>query len=116
MIAAELERERSYLFGVAYRILGSAADAEDVVQEAFIKARDIEDVRSPRALLTTIVTRLCLDEVRSARRRHETYVGPWLPEPIETTAPTAAAPADRVADAESVSMAFLVLLETLTPL
>ncbi len=108
-----LEQERRYLFGLAYRLLGSAADAEDVLQEAFLRARDVEDVRAPRALLTTIVTRLCLDEVRSARRRRETYVGPWLPEPIATAAPGAD---DRLETAESLSMAFLLLLESLSPL
>src|SRR5688500_17534808 len=93
-----LERERAYLFGLAYRILGSAADAEDVLQEAFLRARTVTDARSPRALLTTIVTRLCLDEVRSARRQREHYVGPWLPEPIATSAPTAS---ERVETADS---------------
>jgi RNA polymerase sigma-70 factor (ECF subfamily) len=123
MTADELEAERPYLFGVAYRILGRAADAEDVLQEAFLRARDLTDVRSPRAMLTTIVTRLCLDEVRSARRRREEYVGPWLPEPIVTDAPDApqasaamARPDEKALTAESVSMAFLVLLESLSPL
>jgi RNA polymerase sigma-70 factor, ECF subfamily len=122
---AELEQHRAHLFGVAYRILGSAADAEDVVQEAFLRARAAagsEEIRSPRAWLTTIATRLCLDEVRSARRRREEYVGPWLPEPVLTGMPDDAAAAaqasggERVGAAESVSMAFLVLLETLSPL
>jgi RNA polymerase sigma-70 factor (ECF subfamily) len=119
MTPEDVERERPYLFGIAYRILGTAADAEDVLQEAFLRAREIDDARSPRAVLATIVTRLCLDEVRSARRRREAYVGDWLPEPLLTDAPSAGAPpsaADRVADAESVSMAFLVLLESLSPL
>jgi RNA polymerase sigma-70 factor, ECF subfamily len=133
MTAEELERERPYLFAIAYRILGSAADAEDVLQDAYLRARGVDDARSPRAVLATIVTRLCLDEVRSARRRRETYVGPWLPEPLFTDAPAAAAPprvidaagaaasaapgpAERVSDAESMSMAFLVLLEALSPL
>jgi RNA polymerase sigma-70 factor (ECF subfamily) len=117
----EFEQHRAHLFGVAYRILGSAADAEDVVQEAFLRARGASEaeVRSPRAWLTTIATRLCLDEVRSARRRRENYVGPWLPEPVTTGMPDdEAAPSgdDRVSAAESVSMAFLVLLESLSPL
>ena len=115
MTPDELLAERPYLFGLAYRILGSAADAEDVLQEAFLRARDLTDVRSPRAMLTTIVTRLCLDEVRSARRRREEYVGPWLPEPIVTEAP-APSPDQQTLTAESVSMAFLVLLESLSPL
>jgi RNA polymerase sigma-70 factor (ECF subfamily) len=119
MTPEDVERERPYLFGIAYRILGTAADAEDVLQEAFLRAREIEDARSPRAVLATIVTRLCLDEVRSARRRREAYVGDWLPEPVLTDAPGSDAPvsaAERIADAESVSMAFLVLLESLSPL
>src|SRR5205823_9159893 len=100
MMPDQLERERPYLFGIAYRMLGSAADAEDVLQEAFLRARAIADdeARSPRALLATIVTRLCLDEVRSARRRREAYVGPWLPEPMLSDEPRT----DRVADAESM--------------
>ncbi|MCB9561695.1 MAG: RNA polymerase sigma factor SigJ [Kofleriaceae bacterium] len=112
-----LERERPYLRGVAYRLLGSAADADDMVQEALVRGAAIDDAQTPRALLTTIVTRLCLDELRSARRRRERYVGPWLPEPVLTPDAAAAAPgpADHVGAAESVSMAFLVLLEALTP-
>ncbi len=110
--AAAFERERAWLVGVAYRMLGSAADAEDVVQEAFLRAAEVEDVRTPRAYLTTVVTRLCLDEVRSARRRREGYVGEWLPEPVATEAP---AGDERAAEAESVSMAFLTMLEALSP-
>jgi RNA polymerase sigma-70 factor (ECF subfamily) len=111
--AAAFERERPWLVGLAYRLLGSVADAEDVVQEAFLRAREVEDVRTPRALLTTVVTRLCLDEVRSARRRREDYVGPWLPEPVATDAPATDA---RAEVQESLSMAFLLLLESLSPL
>lgn len=124
MMVNQLEEHRGYLFGVAYRMLGSAADAEDVVQEALTRAIQIEDARSPKALLTTMVTRLCLDELRSARRR-STYVGPWLPEPVHTEAPDDSIdneaieqdedPERRVADAESVSLSFLLLLESLTP-
>jgi RNA polymerase sigma-70 factor, ECF subfamily len=106
------ERERSWLVGVAYRILGSVADAEDVVQEAFMRATDATDVRSPRAFLTTVVTRLCLDEVRCARRKREGYTGLWLPEPIATEAMT---DTDRIEMSESLSMAFLLLLESLSP-
>jgi len=116
MTPEQIEHERSYLFGIAYRILGTAADAEDVLQEAFLRARTVEDARSPRAVLATIVTRLCLDEVRSARRRREEYVGDWLPEPILTSEPRSTSTAEKVGDAESMSMAFLVLLEALSPL
>jgi RNA polymerase sigma-70 factor (ECF subfamily) len=74
-------RERPYLVGVAYRMLGSRTEAEDVVQEAFTRLPEPGTLASPRAFLTTVVTRLCLDELKSARHRRETYVGPWLPEP-----------------------------------
>jgi RNA polymerase sigma-70 factor (ECF subfamily) len=112
---ADLARERPYLLGVAYRLLGSASDAEDVVQEALLRAGEREDLRSLRAFLTTVVTRLCLDELRSARRRRELYVGPWLPEPVLTDGLDA--PAQGGAEhKESVSLAFLVVLEQLSPL
>jgi len=116
MTPDDLARERPYLFRIAYRILGTAADAEDVMQEAFLRARTIDDARSPRAVLATIVTRLCLDEVRSARRRREEYIGAWLPEPLLTDEPRTTSTAERIEDAESMSMAFLVLLEALSPL
>ncbi len=94
-------------------MLGSAAEAEDVLQEAFLRfaSRTQREVESPRAFLTTIVTRLCLDQLRSARARREEYVGPWLPEPIATGDPEG-----RTELAESIGMAFLVLLERLSPL
>src|SRR5215831_673035 len=78
------ESQRGYLRGLAYRMLGSLAEAEDVVQEAWLKWRDVdrETVIQPRAFLAQIVTRLCLDQLKSARQRRELYVGPWLPEPI----------------------------------
>lgn len=113
--ADELEHERPYLMGVAYRLLGSASDAEDVVQEALLRARDQSELRSLRAFLTTVVTRLCLDELRSARRRREQYVGPWLPEPVLTSEIDAPAALD-VEHKESVSLALLVVLEQLSPL
>jgi RNA polymerase sigma-70 factor, ECF subfamily len=119
------EAERPHLFAVAYRMLGSAAEAEDVLQEAFVrwdekKADTRETIESPRAFLTTIVVRLCLDQLKSARARREKYVGPWLPEPIAAKAPygddVAARPDARAELAESLSIAFLVLLERLSPL
>lgn len=106
---------RPLLFSIAYRMLGSSADAEDVLQEAYIRwqrAKDT-DVRSPRDYLATTVTRLALDHLRSARVRREVYVGPWLPEPlvgVDASDPLAAATL-----ADSLSTAFLVLLERLTP-
>src|SRR5947209_13136060 len=109
------EAHRPLLFAVAYRMLGSATDAEDVVQDAWLRyssAGEV-DVRSPKAYLTTIVTRLCLDRLKSARAQREEYVGPWLPEPVATDA--APGPERSAALAESVTLAFMVLLETLTP-
>jgi RNA polymerase sigma-70 factor (ECF subfamily) len=93
--AATFEELRPRMFGVAYRMLGSVADAEDVVQEAFLRWRDAEDVREPAAFLTTVVTRLCIDQLKSARSRRERYVGPWLPEPLMGESPDASAAAER---------------------
>ncbi|GAA2372213.1 RNA polymerase sigma-70 factor [Streptomyces cuspidosporus] len=111
---------RTLLFSVAYRVLGTAADAEDAVQDAWIKwsAADRAQVADPKAYLTRIVSNLALERLRSTRHKRETYVGPWLPEPILTTADTAdtADTAETVVGAESVSMAMLVVLETLSPL
>ena len=111
------EELRPLLFSIAYRMLGSVGDAEDVVQEAYLRAEraqaDGTRIESRRAFLTTVTTRLAIDELRSARARRETYVGPWLPEPLLTsTEPDAAEHAEM---ADSLSMSFLVLLETLTP-
>lgn len=105
---------RKLLFSIAYRILGSAADAEDVVQDAWFKwsADDRSQVADPKAYLARIVSNLSMDRLRSTRHQRETYVGPWLPEPI-LTEPNSA---DHVETAESVSIAMLVVLETLSPL
>lgn len=102
------------LFGVAYRMLGSVGDAEDIVQEAYLRWRgtDRADIRSPEAFLTTVVVRLSLDELRSARARRESYVGPWLPEPLLVDEHDPAAAAEL---SDTLSMAFLVLLESLSP-
>jgi RNA polymerase sigma-70 factor (ECF subfamily) len=110
--AVVFEEWRSLLFGIAYRMLGSAADAEDVVQDACVRwlRRRGEPVESVRAYLVTIVTRLCLDQLDSARAKRVTYTGPWLPEPVVSDGAYAAEQAD------SLSLAFLVLLEELTPL
>ena len=115
------EAHRPLLFSIAYRMLGSASEAEDIVQDAWLRARLSADVsaqadpasstavRSPRAYLTTIVTRLCIDQLRSAERTRVEYPGPWLPEPL-------AGPNQESAElASSLTMAFLVLLEQLTP-
>lgn len=107
---------RSYLFGVAYRMLGTVMDAEDILQEAYLRWQTVDsrEVESPRAYLTTIVTRLCLDFLASARVRRERYVGPWLPEPLVVSSEDESAEG-LVERYESISMAFLVLLESLSP-
>ncbi|MDQ2786383.1 MAG: RNA polymerase sigma-70 factor [Chloroflexota bacterium] len=107
---------RPLLFSIAYRMLGSAMDAEDIVQEAFLRwqQHDPAAVTSPKSYLTTVVTHLSIDYLRSARVRREEYVGQWLPEPLVTD--ERAVDADPVALAESLSMAFLMLLERLTPI
>ena len=108
---------RPVLFAIAYRMLGSAADAEDVVQSSYVRYLDYtrsgREVDSPRALLTTIATRLAIDHLRSARVQREAYLGPWLPEPLVTS--TDNDPAEAAVMSDSLSMAFLVVLETLTP-
>ncbi len=102
---------RPLLFSLAYRMVGSAAEAEDLVQEAFLRFHNADGVESPKAFLTTVVTRLAIDHLRSARVRREAYVGPWLPEPL-VTGPGAE---DCVERDETLSIAFLALLERLTP-
>ena len=106
---------RRYLFSVAYRMLGSAEDAEDILQDAWIRFQgvDLESIDHPRSYLVTIVTRLSVDLMRSARYRREEYVGIWLPEPVVTREALAD---DLVKQAESVSFAFLLLLERLNPI
>lgn len=104
---------RRLLFTVAYEMLGSAADAEDVVQEAWLKWSNVDqaEVRDPRAYLVRIVTRKALDQLRTVARRREEYFGPWLPEPLLTSPDVA----EDVELADSLSMAMLLVLETLTP-
>ncbi len=112
----DLYRElRPYAFAIAYRMLGSVSEAEDVVQDAFVRLHRAtpDEVVSPKAYLATVTTRLAIDALRSARARRESYVGPWLPEPLLTD--PAAGPADAAVAADSLSMAFLVVLETLSP-
>lgn len=115
-VAAEHDTLRPLMFSIAYRMLGSVAEAEDVVQDAFVRLlqshRAGTVARSPEALATTVTTRLAIDELRSARRRREQYVGPWLPEPVLADDPD---PARRLETDETVSAAFLLLLERLTP-
>lgn len=109
------EAERQRLFGLAYRLLGSASDAQDVLQDAFLRweAADRAAIAEPAAWLTTAVTNLCLTELASARKRRERYVGTWLPEPV-LTAGGALGPLETAQQRESVSMAMLLLCERLT--
>lgn len=110
---AVFEEHRRYLFAIAYRMLGSASEAEDAVQDAYLRWEGAEraEVEDARAYLARTVTRLCIDQLRSARARREVYVGPWLPEPLVTEPD----PAAEIEEADSLSMAFLVLLESLSP-
>ncbi|MFF8195411.1 RNA polymerase sigma-70 factor [Streptomyces bobili] len=113
------EAHRSFLLGVAYRMLGRVADAEDVVQDAWLRwaAADRGDVREPRAYLVRVVTRLALDRLARIKARNEAYVGPWLPEPYVTDfGDTVQDTAERAVLADSVSLAVLVVLESLSPL
>ncbi|MFF4222502.1 RNA polymerase sigma-70 factor [Streptomyces abikoensis] len=113
------EEHRATLGGVAYRMLGRFADAEDVVQEAWLRwsAADREDVHDPRGYLVRVTTRLALDRLRLAHTRRETYVGPWLPEPVATDfGTTVPDTAERAVLADTVSLALLVVLESLSPL
>jgi RNA polymerase sigma-70 factor (TIGR02957 family) len=113
-----LEELRPRAFAVAYRMLGSVSEAEDIVQEALLRLHNTleqgERIESPRAYLSTVVTRLCIDQLRSARARRESYVGEWLPEPLVDDGGRSD-PADQAEMADSLSLAFLVLLESLTP-
>ena len=109
------DQYRSLLFSVAYRMLGSVADAEDMLQETFIRWQQVpdEEIRSPRAFLVTIISRMCINHLQSARVQREEYPGQWLPEPIVTG--PGSDPLEIICVDESLSMAFLVMLERLTP-
>ena len=109
---------RSYLFSIAYRMLGSAMDAEDMVQETYLRyqAASQENIASLKAYLTTIVTRLCIDQLHLAYRQRESYIGPWLPEPIITANANMPNAEEDTVMRESLSLAFLVMLEQLQPI
>jgi RNA polymerase sigma-70 factor, ECF subfamily len=117
MTAGDYAEFRPLMFSIAYRMTGSISDAEDIVQEAFLRLtralRDGASIDSPKAYLATITTRLAISHLRSARVRRESYVGAWLPEPL--LADPDPDPAERAEMSDSLSMAFLVLLESLTP-
>jgi RNA polymerase sigma-70 factor, ECF subfamily len=107
------ETYRPLLFAIAYRMLGSAMEAEDIVQETYLRYQRAskDSIRQMKPFLTTILTRLCLDQLKSARAQRENYIGPWLPEPILTDDGALITPNKD----DSISMAFLVLLENLSP-
>src|SRR4051794_14060157 len=115
--ADRFEAERARLTALAYRVLGSHAEAEDAVQETWLRyaAADRADIRDLRAWLTTTVSRICVDVLRSARVRRETYPGPWLPEPVVSRLPAPDDPAGVVAQRDQVGLALLVVLDRLTP-
>jgi RNA polymerase sigma-70 factor (TIGR02957 family) len=117
MADQEFDELRPAAFAIAYRMLGSVSEAEDVVQEGFLRLHRAREggqrIESPRAYLSTVVSRLALDQLRSARVRRETYVGEWLPEPLVASADED--PARKAEMADSLSLAFLVLLESLSP-
>ena len=110
---------RPLMFSIAYRMIGRVGEAEDIVQEAYLRLHRTQaqaqhiTVESPKAFLATVTTRLAIDAIRAERARHETYVGVWLPEPLLTS--SAPDPAERVEMSESLTLAFLVLLRTLSP-
>ena len=115
-LAAAWRDHRQYVLDVAYRMLGSVTEAEDVVQETFARLFRAEDeIADVRGWLVVVATRLCLDQLRSARAKREAYVGPWLPEPVVESAGAPVDPADRITLDDSVRMAMLVVLERLTP-
>jgi RNA polymerase sigma-70 factor (ECF subfamily) len=118
-MVGSFETYRTYLFAIAYRMLGSAMDAEDMVQETYLRYQTTppETITSHKAFLTTIISRLCVDQLHLARRKRDVYLGPWLPEPLITAeALKAVSLEERVDQEESISLAFLLLLEQLQPI
>src|SRR5262249_31056072 len=120
MDPTNLERFETYrplMFSIAYRMLGSITEAEDIVQEAYLRYQAIspERIVSHKAFLSTVVTRLCLNHLELAKVQREAYIGPWLPEPVLTEIDERLTPGHQAELHESLSMAYLVLLEQLTP-
>jgi RNA polymerase sigma-70 factor (ECF subfamily) len=116
--AEQFEAYRPLMFSIAYRMLGSLTEAEDIVQEAYLRyqATPPDQIVSHKAFLSTIVTRLCLNHLQSAQAQREAYIGPWLPEPVLTGVDERFAPMQQAELHESLALAFLVLLEQLTPI
>src|SRR5262245_14536328 len=116
--ANQFETYRPLMFSIAYRMLGSATEAEDIVQEAYLRYQATEpgSIVSPKAFFSTVVTRLCLNYIQAARNQRESYIGPWLPEPLLTETDESVLPARQAELHDSLSIAFLTLLEELTPL
>jgi RNA polymerase sigma-70 factor, ECF subfamily len=112
----EFEKYRPLMFSIAYRMLGSVTEAEDMLQNAYLRYRQMPagSIDSPKSFLSTVVTRLCLNHLQAARVQRESYLGPWLPEPL-LTEDDPESPTSQAEMLESISMAFLVLLERLTP-
>jgi RNA polymerase sigma-70 factor, ECF subfamily len=114
---SQFEHHRPLMFSIAYRMLGSATEAEDIVQEAYLRYQaTTEPIDTPKAFLSTVVTRLCINHLQSAQTQRNVYVGPWLPEPILTDTDEQSVPVHQAELHESLSLAFLTLLEQLTPL
>jgi len=115
--AEQFEAYRPLMFSIAYRMLGRVTEAEDMVQEAYLRyqATPADQIMSHKAFLSTIITRLCLNQLQSARAQREAYIGPWLPEPVLTGVDERFAPLQQAELHESLALAFLVLLEQLTP-
>src|SRR5919109_5420302 len=112
----QFEKYRPLMFSIAYRMLGSVTEAEDILQNAYLRYRQMEasSIASPKAFLSTVVTRLCLNYLQTAHVQRASYLGPWLPEPV-LTEDDPESPTGQAERLESISMAFLVLLERLTP-
>ena len=112
----QFEQYRPLMFSIAYRMLGSVTEAEDILQNAYLRYREmpVGSIASPKAFLSTVVTRLCLNYLQTAHVQRESYLGPWLPEPV-LTEHDPQSPTSQAERLESISMAFLVLLERLTP-
>ena len=113
-----LTQHHSFIFSIAYRMLGNVRDAEDMVQETYLRLQhvDLEEIENIRGYLTTVTTRLCLNYLHSAYVQREKYVGPWLPEPLVETHAPIVEPEKKIEKLDSISFAFLVLLEVLSPI